>query len=84
MNAREVLARLETLPPAALAGPALLARLLEMDEDATLTHAAFVALQPDIERAVRELEEYAKQAKEVAKRCCSISASPSRQTPTGF
>lgn len=84
MIARDVLARLESLPPAALAGPALLAKLLEMDQDETVTHAAYVELQPQIEKAIKELEAYAKETSEVVKRCCKLSASPSLNIPAGF
>ncbi|MBN1936262.1 MAG: hypothetical protein JW934_16460 [Anaerolineae bacterium] len=85
ITSRDVLARLAAVPPAALAGPALLVRLIEMDRDATLTHVAYIQVQPDIERAIKEMEEHARLTKEVVSRCCKLSASPtSQQAPAGF
>lgn len=76
----DLAADLGALPPLHLDAVALLARL-ERDD---LPPADLAELQPDIESAEQELDNYAVIAQGVAKRCVALPPVPSRRLPVGF
>ena len=84
MNQRHVLDLLDRAEPANLAGPALLARLARLGRNKQLTTEIALQLQPDIDRAIAELEGHVTRVKEVVDKCLHIRPSPSRRVPSGF
>jgi hypothetical protein len=80
MDVTEVLERLKGVEQLDLPAVGL---ILELSQSLP-TPEQLTELQPEIERAARELHRYSETAKEIVKRCKKLRASPSDRTPVGF
>lgn len=84
MNPSDVIALLDSVPAFEPAAVQLLAELYALERAGELNSATLAGRQAEITAALKEMERYLSDVKQVTDRCTHLPAIPSSTVPCGF